>query len=129
MWHSLSVSTHLNRRWLKSILFMIFSVMSNIQFRSLEASQCLTCWTFRVYVCNLTMLVIGYIDHAKERHSHIKFKSSKVKSYLEYCIQLLDLYFEEDIDKIGQWPGWLNKIIGRMFRVTEMFKYKKRIFA
>lgn len=48
------------------------------------------------------MLVIGYIDHAKERHSHIKFKSSKVKSYLEYCIQLLDLYFEEDIDKIGQ---------------------------
>lgn len=48
------------------------------------------------------MTITGYIDHAKESNSHIKFKSPKVKSYLEYYIQLLDIYFEEDIDKIGQ---------------------------
>ena len=48
------------------------------------------------------MIGIGYIDYAKEGNSHIKFKSPKIKSYLGYCVQSLDLYFEKDIVKIEQ---------------------------
>lgn len=75
------------------------------------------------------MTVTGYIDHTKSSNSHIKFKSPKVKSYLEYFIQLLDLYFKEDIDKIGQRPEWFNNIIRKMISVTGKIKLKKRIFG
>lgn len=66
----------------------------------MEVSQCLTSGTFSVYVCNLMITVVGYIGHAKLCNSHIKCKSPQVKSYLEYCVQSLDIYFEGDINKL-----------------------------